>query len=791
MSSYTEHIEKMKLPIAVAPELIVFPQFSLRLEVASPDNRAAIQEAISEDSLVFVMNSLPGGVKPGSVGTVCRVKNSELDDDDVLHTTAEGICRAELLSTSKNEDGVLFADLLAKTIRYEGNDGVRDEAYLREARKIFKEASVFFPKLVEEVKQELAGIEDPGLFADYLGANLMVRTTDKQQVLDCFDPFERLETALALIRDEAGLLECELQLHKKVLSRINDGQRERYLREQMTILREEMGEFEDDDDYCSRILAAGLPEDVENKLIRENERLSKAPFGSAEAGVLRNYLDVCLELPWNTSTDDRTDIAYARRVLEADHDGMEKIKERILEFLAVKKLNPELKNQMICLVGPPGTGKTSIAQSIAKAVNRKYVRVSLGGVHDEADIRGHRKTYVGAMPGRIIDALTRAKVNNPLMLLDEIDKVGKDSRGDPASALLEVLDPEQNKFFRDHFVELPFDLSECLFVCTANSLDGVPRPLIDRMEIIELASYTRREKLLIAKNHLIKKQAKRHGLDGRRLRITDEAIYEIIDYYTRESGVRNLERELAAICRKAAMMVVEDKCKRVTVDPAMVERMLGVRKLVPERLSPENEVGVVNGLAYTKVGGALLKIEVAVLEGTGKLELTGSLGDVMKESARAAVSYIRSIARELDIPTDFYKKYDLHLHFPEGAIPKDGPSAGIAMVTAIVSALTERPVYRDLAMTGEVTLRGRVLAIGGLREKTMAAYAAGIKRVIIPADNVGNIQDIDPEARENLEFIPVRTITDVLNAALCPASHKSEDRSEAEGLTVKGDACRA
>ena len=799
MSSYTEHIEKMSLPLVAAADLVAFPQFAINLEIDAAENREAVSAALGSDRLVFVINSALNGNKNYTVGTVCRVKQSNVDSDGHLQVTAEGVCRAELLSVTETESGSV-ADVLAKTVTLDDRGGVRGEAYIREASRVLTEVASFFPKMAEEVSRDLATINEPGLFADYLAANVMIRPADKQRVLDCFDPMTRIEVAVTLLRDEAKLLECELQIHKKVLSRINEGQRDRYLREQMTVLREELGDFDDEDEYYARIVAMSLPEEVEQKLLRENERMAKAPFGSAEAGVLRNYLDVCLELPWNSSTEDRTDVAYARRVLEEDHDGMEKIKERILEFLAVKKLNPELKNQLICLVGPPGTGKTSIARSIAKAMNREYVRVSLGGVHDEADIRGHRKTYIGAMPGRIIDAMVRAKVNNPLMLLDEIDKVGKDSRGDPASALLEVLDPEQNKFFRDHFVELPFDLSGCVFVCTANSLDTIPRPLIDRMEIIELTSYTRREKLMIAKHHLVKKQSRRHGLDGRRLRFTDEAIYEIIDYYTREAGVRNLERELAAVCRKAAMMIVEGKCGRVTVTPETVREMLGARKLVPEKLSPENEVGVVNGLAYTEVGGDLLKIEVALLEGSGKLELTGSLGDVMKESARAAVSYIRSIARELDIDPDFHKKYDLHLHFPEGAVPKDGPSAGIAMVTAIASALTGRPVYRDVAMTGEVTLRGRVLAIGGLREKTMAAYAMGIKRVLIPADNVGNLPDIDPEARENLEFIPVKNVTEVLDHSLCPVIHKTELRTPlhrvetpvvTEQISSKGDACRA
>ena len=512
--------------------------------------------------------------------------------------------------------------------------------------------------------------------------------------------------------------------------------------------------------------------------------MARSPFGSAEAGVLRNYLDVCLDLPWNKATKDRADVAAAKKILDADHDGLEKVKERILEYLAVKQLNPELKNQIICLVGPPGTGKTSIAQSVARAMHRKYVRVSLGGVHDESDIRGHRKTYIASMPGRIINALTQAKVKNPLMLLDEIDKMTANTQGDPASALLEVLDPEQNKYFRDHFVELPFDLSDCVFICTANSLSGIPRPLIDRMEIIELSSYTRREKLAIAKNHLLPKQQKRHGLSGRSMRVSDDAIYEIIDFYTREAGVRNLEREIAALCRKTAMKLVENpERKRVAIAAKDIEKLLGVRKVTPDKISAKDEIGVVNGLAYTEVGGDMLRIEVAILEGTGKIELTGSLGDVMKESARAAISYIRSVAAELSIPYDFYKTKDIHIHVPEGAVPKDGPSAGITIMTALVSALTGRAVRRDVAMTGEITLRGNVLAIGGLREKTMAAYSRGIKKVIIPKDNVANLENIDPEARAALTFLPVEHASEVLLYALVErAAEGTSKKAQAEQL---------
>nr|MBQ4317808.1 endopeptidase La [Clostridia bacterium] len=520
------------------------------------------------------------------------------------------------------------------------------------------------------------------------------------------------------------------------------------------------------EEYYEKIDALKLAPEIEEKLYKEIKKLTKLPFGSAEGSVIKSYLDVCLEFPWKKLTKDRVDIEAASKILERDHDGLEKVKQRILEFLAVKQLNPDVKNQILCLVGPPGTGKTSIVASIAKAMKRKYVRVSLGGVRDEADIRGHRKTYIGAMPGRIIAALTQAGVRNPIILLDEIDKMTRDAHGDPSSALLEVLDAEQNKAFRDHFMELPVDLSECIFIATANTLETVPTPLIDRMEIIELKIYTRHEKLAIAKNHLIPKQMKRHGLNKRMLRITDDAIYELIDFYTREAGVRNLEREIANICRKAAKKLIEDGEGRIDIDAKDISSYLGRRKVKPDRISDEDEVGVVNGLAYTELGGDILKIEASVMPGTGKLELTGSLGDVMKESARTAISYIRAHADALHVDSEFYKTKDIHIHVPEGAVPKDGPSAGVSITTALTSELSGRPVKRDIAMTGEISLRGSVIAIGGLKEKTMAAYQAGVHTVLIPADNMEDLEDIDPTVRSELEFIPCKKLDDVLSRAI-------------------------
>ena len=552
-------------------------------------------------------------------------------------------------------------------------------------------------------------------------------------------------------------------------------QRDYVLREQMKVIQQELGEDGAGGDnelaeYRQRIAGAKLPREVAEKLNKEVGRLEKQPFGSAEASVIRGYLDTVLELPWGKKTKERVDVAAARKVLDADHFGLDKVKERILEFLAVKQLAPQLRGQILCLVGPPGVGKTSIAMSMARALNRKLARISLGGVHDEAEIRGHRKTYVGAMPGRIIAAVRQAGTCNPLLLLDEIDKLGNDQRGDPASALLEVLDAEQNSTFRDHYLEVPFDLSDVLFITTANTLDTIPRPLLDRMEVIELTSYTDEEKLQIAKRHLLPRERKRHGLRAGQLKLTDDAIREVIRGYTRESGVRILERRLAALCRKAAMRVVSDGVKSVHVTGDNVEEYLGVRRYHPERLPRTEQVGVVNGLAWTSVGGEILEVEAAVVPGTGKVELTGNLGDVMKESAHAALSYIRGRAAALGLPEDFYQKKDIHVHFPEGAVPKDGPSAGIAITTAMVSALTGAPVRREIAMTGEVTLRGRVLPIGGLKEKTMAAYRSGIKTVFLPADNLPDLEDIDPTVRAALRFVPVEQVDTVLAEALEQAS---------------------
>ena len=566
---------------------------------------------------------------------------------------------------------------------------------------------------------------------------------------------------------EIYLIKIETSIKKKAAKNIEENQKEYFLREQLKVIQSELGNDSQSEaeELAEQIKEKNLPKKVEDKLFKELVKFNKAPFGSPESAVLRTYIETCLEIPFEKYTKDETSVVNARKILERDHYGLEKVKERILEFIAVKEMNPDIKNQIICLVGPPGVGKTSLCSSIAQALKRKYVRVSLGGVRDEADIRGHRKTYVAAMPGRIINALIECKSANPLMVLDEIDKMTSDSRGDPASAMLEVLDGEQNKTFRDHFVEMEVDLSRCMFIATANSLDSIPTPLIDRMEIIELSSYTRTEKFHIAKNHLLSKQLKRHGLNKRMLKISDDAIYSLIDSYTAEAGVRNLERSIASLCRKASKEIIENGVKSVSVTENNIEKFLGAKKYEAEKIDDENQVGVVNGMAYTSIGGDLLKIEASIMKGTGKLQLTGKLGEVMRESCEIAVSVIRQNAEKLGIDPDFYSKYDIHIHAPEGAVPKDGPSAGITITTALASVLTGRAVRRDISMTGEITLRGKVLPIGGLKEKTIAAYGAGVKNIIIPKKNVKDIENIDKEVRDNVNFIPCDNIFDVLNNA--------------------------
>lgn len=776
MPPYIEKAEKITLPVAILRGTVAFPSVPINFEPGDDATDISIKTAAAGSPFLFLVSlsepiadrNLPSEDQLYKIGTVAKIKQMLRTPEGSTRVVCEGFTRA-VVSEYRIRENRIEADVICKTVSMPDRGGVRGEAYMHQLMDALQSNLKNMPTGTADLINAARLIDNPGQLADFIAANVLVRAQDKQTVLECFDPFNRVEVLLLILRQESAIMAEEAKIHRRVNDRLNRNQREYYLREQIKVIEEELGEGGSDvEEYNERIRKANLPEEVAAKLRREVDRLAKTPYGSAESTVIINYLDTCLEIPWTKTTKDRIKIQTVQKVLDEDHNGLEKVKERIVEYIAAKQMNPELRGQMLCLVGPPGVGKTSIASSVARALNRKYVRISLGGVRDEADIRGHRKTYIGAMPGRIITALSQAGVRNPLILLDEIDKLTRDAHGDPTSALLEVLDGEQNKTFRDHFVELPFDLSDCMFIATANSLENIPRPLMDRMEIIELSIYTRREKLAIAKDHLIPKQLSRHGLNRKMLKLTDGALFEIIDFYTREAGVRNLERTIASICRKVDRKLLTDEKKSYVIDAKDIQSYLGVRKYLPETVGMEDHVGVVNGLAYTELGGTLLQVEVAVLEGTGKIETTGSLGDVMKESAKIAVSYVRSIAERYGIPTDFYKTKDLHIHFPEGATPKDGPSAGVTMVTALVSALTGRPVRHDVAMTGEISLCGRVLPIGGLKEKTMAAYTAGATTVLIPKENLRDLEKIDQMARENLRFVPCERAEEILVHALLP-----------------------
>jgi len=792
MIRYIEKAEKMTLYVVPLKGLVVFPAIPQSLELKDKTAKKICVSSKENDEPVLLLplidptNKNPEDISDfENVGTAAKVKDYLKLPNGDLRIIFDGLCRASVLSLSKKGEKIV-ADTLCKKITAEDEGGIKGEALIRETHALLDKFAKFLPKLSEDVILTAKNIKSPGLLADYIACNIFPSPENKQLILNEYDPIKRIELLVLTMEKEVKIFETEYLIHKKVVSNIEAHQRDHYLREQLKVIQGELGYGDPDseiDEYLDAIEKAKLPKEVDEKLRKEVFKLQKMPYSSAESSVLRTYLDTCIELPWNRSTKDRLDIKYAKKILERDHDGLDKIKERILEYLAVKQLNPELKNQIICLVGPPGTGKTSVAQSIATAMNRKYVRVALGGIRDEADIRGHRKTYVGSMPGRIINAINQAGVRNPLILLDEIDKLTRDSHGDPSSALLEVLDSEQNKNFRDHFIEMPFDLSECMFIATANTLDTIPRPLLDRMEIIRLETYTRSEKLMIAKNHLIPKQLKRHGLTKKVFKIDDSGICEIIDNYTREAGVRNLEREIASLCRKVAKKIAENELTVCKLSAKNISEYLGNDRIIPTNIYDDDEVGTVNGLAYTESGGDLLRIEALVIDGTGKIELTGSLGDVMKESAHAAVSYIRSRADEFGIDRDFYKTKDIHIHVPEGAVPKDGPSAGVTIATALLSELTGKKVKRDVAMTGEITLRGRVLAIGGLREKTMAAYKAGVKTVLIPAENKKDLEKIDPEAKLKLEFVYCSCLDDVFRSAFA-----DEHLSKSTVLeNIKGD----
>ena len=781
-------IEYTELPLLPLRGLNVFPGVLLTFDVERPGSIAALGAAVRHGSLIFlaaqkdVAIDAPGEDEIYHVGTVCRVRQQlRQPRANVCRVMVEGLYRAAAAEIS-TEGRYYTAKLVELPDKPERVRAERKEALVRNCLSLFRDYLQLNPDMMNEQLLNVISNPDLGFVISYIAQNAHFSVENKQRLLEELYPSRRLALLGKLLTREIEILSIEKELNDATQEQVNRGQREYYLREELKLIQSELGgdESEEADTYRAKIEALPVSEEIREKLLKELAKLQKQPFGSAEAAVIRGYLDTCLEIPWGVRTKETIDTAKARRILDADHFGLEKVKERILEYLAVRQLTPDVKGGLICLVGPPGTGKTSVALSIARATNRKCVRLSLGGVHDEAEIRGHRRTYIGSMPGRIISGIIQAKSCNPLMVLDEIDKLGSDYRGDPSAALLEALDGEQNGTFRDHFLEIPFDLSEVFFITTANTTDTIPRALLDRMEVIELSSYTDEEKLRIAKRHLIPKQRKKHGLKAAQLRFDDEAIRAIIRLYTRESGVRVLEREIAKICRRTAFEIAESKLKSVTVRAAGLEELLGTRKYVGETLRERDEVGLVRGLAYTAVGGEVLDVECAVLEGTGKIELTGNLGDVMKESARAAVTCLRSRAETLGIDPNFYQNRDIHIHFPEGAVPKDGPSAGVTVVTALASALTGRAVRRDVAMTGEITLRGRVLPIGGLKEKTMAALRASVSTVILPEENRSDLAEIDQTVRAALQFVPVRSIDEVLDAALVPA----EERNDAPGLPL-------
>ena len=763
-----------EMPMIALRGLVIFPSVQLHFDVGRAKSLAAVNEAMARDRLVFLAaqkdlcDDDPAPDAVYEVGCVTRIKQIIRLPDNGMRVVAEGLFKAKRLRIL-SDDPVNIAEVEPIKDKIGRGSAMLRAALMRTLKDEFENYAAENRKISPDVILYVASNNDFWAISEYIAANVPFTYEVKQKVLEETNPLKRLEYVISNLKNETELLKLEHEIEHKVHESMDENQRDYYLREQMKVISEELGEDEDPEEeaeqYRKKIAALLANDNIKERLNKEVNRLLKMPSGSHEATVVRGYLDTCLELPFGIKTKEKHDINAARKQLDRDHFGLEKVKERIIEVLAARALAPDIKGQIICLVGPPGVGKTSIAKSVAACMGRNYARISLGGVRDESDIRGHRKTYIGSMPGRIIEAVKQAKSQNPLILMDEIDKLGSDFRGDPSAALLEALDPEQNVEFHDHFIELPFDLSDVFFIVTANSTDTIPAALLDRMEVIELSGYTREEKFSIAKKHLLKKQLARHGLTSKTCKISNDAIYCLIDNYTREAGVRNLERNIASLCRKAAAKIVGEKETCVGIKASNIKDFLGNFKFKPENYALKNQVGVVNGLAWTSVGGEMLQIEAAVLKGSGKVILTGSLGDVMKESATAAISYIRSRSGIFNLDQNFYKDSDIHIHAPEGAVPKDGPSAGITMTVALLSALTNTPVKGSVAMTGEISLRGRVLPIGGLKEKTMAAYKYGMKTVIIPKANEPDLDEIDKTVKENLSFVTVESIDEVLPIA--------------------------
>ena len=789
-----EHRE-LHLPTIALRGLVVFPNNLVHFEVGREKSIAAVEWAMANNSNVFLVaqkameTSDPTQADLFSYGVVAEVKQVLRVSDDLVKVLVEGKYRAKLTELDTSGDFLLSAVRPAPVRAGKPEDAVETEALLRALKTGFDEYLGMNPRLGKDVVFAIVSSDDPAFLSEYMPANLLFRYEDKQAVMDEGTLNGRLKKLVEMLRRECQVMKIEKEIAEKVNESMDKNQRDYYLHEQLHIISDELGEGDDThaeaDEYRRKITELHLAEDSEKKLLKEVDRLSKMQGSNQEATVIRTYLDTCLDLPWNTFTVDDLDIGRAQQILDRDHYGLKKVKDRILETLAVRKLAPDVKAQIICLVGPPGVGKTSIARSIAESLGRKYVRISLGGVRDEAEIRGHRRTYIGAMPGKIISAMITAKSSNPLMLLDEIDKLAGDFRGDPAAALLEALDPEQNSTFNDHFIDIPFDLSHVLFITTANDLGSIPGPLRDRMDVIELPSYTRVEKYNIARKHLLPKQLKACGLTGK-VTLSQSALYGIIDGYTREAGVRNLERTITSVLRKCARKIASGEVESVSVTGTMLEELLGPRFVKPDFLNRTNAIGIANGLAWTSVGGETLPIEVQVMDnGSGKITVTGSLGDVMKESAQLAITWVRVHAEEYGIDPERLKKCDLHIHAPEGAVPKDGPSAGVTLTTALVSCLSGMPVRGDVAMTGEITLHGNVLPIGGLREKSMAAYREGMKTVLIPKDNEPDLYEVDDEVKKNLTFLPMQSLTQVLNAALLKPQDPKKAKAPASRTRTK------
>lgn len=762
-----------RFPLLPLRGLLVYPSMVLHLDVGREKSVKALEKAMVEDNLILLCSQSEVNIEEPThddifrIGTVANVRQMLKLPNGTIRVLVEGMERAEVIQYTDNEE---YYEVLARELHEEDSDNPEVDALMRTVLSQFEHYINLSKKVTPETLAAVSDIEEPGRLADVITSHLSLKIKDKQEILETIDVGKRLEKLLDILNNEREVLELERKISQRVKKQMEKTQKEYYLREQMKAIQKELGEKEgragEVEELREQMGKQELPEKVKEKVEKEIDRLEKMPGSSAEGGVIRNYVDWLLALPWSKKTEDDLDINKAEQVLNEDHYSLDEPKERVLEYLAVQQLVKKMKGPILCLVGPPGVGKTSLARSIARSLDRKFVRISLGGVRDEAEIRGHRRTYVGAMPGRIIQGMKTAGAINPVFLLDEIDKMASDFRGDPASALLEVLDPEQNNTFSDHFIEIPFDLSQVMFITTANAIHNIPRPLLDRMEVLNIPGYTELEKLQIAKRYLLPKQKREHGLQEDQLNIGDEALLKVVREYTRESGVRNLEQQVASLCRKAAKRIVSGETGIITIEPGDIKDYLGVPKFRHGVADLEDQIGAVTGLAWTEVGGETLMIEVTVVPGTGKLTLTGKLGDVMKESAQAAFSYTRSKAAELGIDPDFHEKNDIHIHIPEGAIPKDGPSAGITIATALISALTKKHVSKHVAMTGEITLRGRVLPIGGLKEKSLAAHRAGYKKILLPKDNERDLRDIPDSVKNEVEFVPVSHMDQVLRHAL-------------------------